>query len=719
MKKLVLAIALALALPGVAHAGLVTIVARDVPLGPRGLASAAGPARFDMLGVHWRGAGTVSYRVRSSSGRWSPWRLVDDDSGPDLGSPERHSGWRDGALDWVGASDDVRFRTAGAVTRLRAYYVSSKVTTRATRSLSMAGSPAIVPRSGWEADETIKRAPPRYAPALRMAIVHHTAGSNSYTPAQAAAIVRGIEIYHVKANGWNDIGYNLLIDRFGTVYEGRAGGVDRNVIGAHSLGFNSGTVGVALIGDFQTATPPPAMVNALENVLAWRLDVAHVDPLSQVVYTSAGNSRFRAGKVVTLPAISGHRDTGPTDCPGNVVYALLPEIRSRVATIGLPKLYSPVVSGSLSSTVRFQARLSSSRAWTVTVTDAFGSVVARRTVTGATVDWTWNAASAGPGPFGWSITAGAAVRPATGKLGRGLLLAPPTSTTSPVPQLLPAAPPKPAKAKPVVALGLLSALSVAPALISPAPDGSGGSVSVSITLSAPAKVTARLTGGPTPLALFSATEPAGTSSFGADLGAVPDGHYQVEATARFKSGNVATGSVPVVVDRSVTGYTVTPLFSPNGDGVNDAAAVSFSLTQSLPVQVLIERFGAVVATVFAGQLGPGPQSITWDGTSFGSRVPDGDYQAVTVLGAGNGVSTYSAPITIDTTPPALTLLDPATLSFQLSEPATIALTVNGQQIGGAEPAGQFTLPLPPDPVASISAQATDVAGNTSAPVTYP
>src|SRR5262249_45687714 len=146
---------------------------------------------------------------------------------------------------------------------------------------------------------------------------------------------------------------------------------------------------------------------------------------------------------------------------------------------------------------------------------------------------------------------------------------------------------------------------------------------------------------------------------------------------------------------------------------------SCSRTQSVPVQVLIERFGVVVATVFAGQLGPGPQTITWDGTSAGARVPDGDYQAVTVLGAGNGVSTYSAPMTVDTTPPTLTLLDPTTLRFQLSEPATVALTVNGQQIGGAEPAGEFTLPLPPDPVASISAQATDVAGNRSAAVTYP
>src|SRR5262249_15778672 len=155
-----------------------------------------------------------------------------------------------------------------------------------------------------------------------------------------------------------------------TVYEGRAGGLERNVIGAHSLGFNTGTVGVALIGDFQKVAPPPAMEAALVKVLAWRLDIAHLDPLSQVVYTPSGNPKFRAGKVGTLRAISGHRDTNPTECPGAVAYGLLPEIRTRVSKTGLPKLYSPVVSGSLASTVRFQARLSSWRPWTITVTDA-------------------------------------------------------------------------------------------------------------------------------------------------------------------------------------------------------------------------------------------------------------------------------------------------------------------------------------------------------------
>src|SRR5207247_7265717 len=125
------------------------------------------------------------------------------------------------------------------VTQPRADDLSSKGTSAPKRSLSVAGSPAIVPRVDWQADEKIVRAHPLYAPTLKLAVVHHTAGTNSYTPAEAPAIVRGIEVYHVKGNGWNDIGYNFLIDRYGTVYEGRGGGMTRNVIGAHALGFNT------------------------------------------------------------------------------------------------------------------------------------------------------------------------------------------------------------------------------------------------------------------------------------------------------------------------------------------------------------------------------------------------------------------------------------------------------------------------------------------------
>ena len=90
----------------------------------------------------------------------------------------------------------------------------------------------------------------RYAADVRFAIVHHTAGRNDYTRAEAAAIVKGIQLFHVQGNGWNDIGYNFLVDRFGTIYEGRFGGVDRNVVGAHALGFNTGSVGIALLGTY-------------------------------------------------------------------------------------------------------------------------------------------------------------------------------------------------------------------------------------------------------------------------------------------------------------------------------------------------------------------------------------------------------------------------------------------------------------------------------------
>ena len=122
----------------------------------------------------------------------------------------------------------VEFRPRGAVTRLRAYDALVARHDRCRRGDAVgAGTPTIVPRSGWGADEEIVRAKPRSPRRVRLAVVHHTAGTNSYTRAQAAAIVRGIEVYHVQGNGWNDIGYNFLVDRFGTVYEGRGGGIDQ------------------------------------------------------------------------------------------------------------------------------------------------------------------------------------------------------------------------------------------------------------------------------------------------------------------------------------------------------------------------------------------------------------------------------------------------------------------------------------------------------------
>ena len=714
-----LLLAVALVAPTAARAGGVTMVVRDVPLGPRTFQSAAAPIRFNMLGLHWQGSGSVEFRARSLAGQWQRWQSADAfrDDGPDSGSPEEKRGWRLGDLDWTGAADRVQFRVRG-VERLRAYYLWSQPKKPAPRTLSLEGSPTIVARSAWEADEKITRSAPHYARTLELAIVHHTAGSNAYTPSQAAAIVRGIEVYHVKGNGWNDIGYNFLVDRYGTVYEGRAGGIERNVIGAHSQGFNTGTVGVALIGNHSAAPPTRAEQDALVRLLAWRLDVGHVDPLSLVVDTSTGNGKFRAGKVVTLGAISGHRDTGPSECPGNRVYVLLPAIARRVARTGLPKLYSVTVSGALGGRIRFQGRLSAALPWTVTVTTAAGKVVARGDGRSSSVDWTWDSARAGKGPFRWQIDAGPNLLPAQGSMGAIVLPGPaptpvPVAPSAPVPAPPPSAP----------ASALVSGLTVTPAMLTPAIDGTGISATVVFTLAAAAEVTvmvAASTGGPPLLGLLSARVPAGQSTYQWDIGILANGRYKLAVAAQGSGGAAVVQTADVTVDRTLGSFVASPAsFSPNGDGVADTIGLSFLLTQPAAVQVTVQRGGATVATVWSAQVVPGLQVIGWDGTSGGVRLPDGEYVAV-VTGTGPlGTVSLLQPIAIDTTPPVLTLLDGLSLRFDLSEPASVAVVVNGQAVVVSQPRGTFSIPWTAGPVTSFTAQARDTAGNAGSIVTWP
>ena len=169
---------------------------------------------------------------------------------------------------------------------------------------------------------------------MRFAIVHHTAGRNDYSRAEAAAIVKGIQLFHVQGNGWNDIGYNFLVDRFGTIYEGRFGGIDRNVVGAHALGFNTGSVGIALLGTYGDAKPSAAAQDAIARLIAWRLDLAHVDPTSFLTFISGGSERYANGIPVLLSAVSGHRDTGFTECPGNALYSRLGTIAASARALG-------------------------------------------------------------------------------------------------------------------------------------------------------------------------------------------------------------------------------------------------------------------------------------------------------------------------------------------------------------------------------------------------
>ncbi len=192
--------------------------------------------------------------------------------------------------------------------------------------------PPIVTRKQWGADESWRRSSPSYAP-VKMAFVHHTDNGNDYTQAQAPALVRGIYAYHARTLGWNDVGYNFLIDRFGTVYEGRYGGITRGVVGAQVLGFNTGSTGVSIMGTFSKVAPPVAAVTALEQLLAWKLSLSGLDPMATARLACDVTQKFKAGSTVTFPVIAGHRDANYTDCPGNQLYALLPAIRSAVATL--------------------------------------------------------------------------------------------------------------------------------------------------------------------------------------------------------------------------------------------------------------------------------------------------------------------------------------------------------------------------------------------------
>ena len=461
--RLLLACLAALAFPGAALADT-TITSRDVPLrGERTLAGST-PKRFDLVGLHWQGSGSVWFRARSTAGRWTAWQPAapEAEDRPDRAARERsRPGWRVGNPWWVGPSDAIEYRTRGDVRRLRTWFVRSDPESVPLRTLAIAGSPPIVPRATWRADEKIRRAGPSYADQLRFAVVHHTAGRNGYTAAEAAAIVRSIQVYHVKGNGWNDIGYNFLVDRFGKVYEGRFGGVDRAVVGAHAEGFNTGSVGVAVIGDFGAAALPPAASDAVAKLLAWRLDVAHVDPRSTLSFLSNGNARFARGLPVFLRAVSGHRDTGFTSCPGNVVHGLLDRISGDAQRIGLPKIYAPTATGAVGRPVRFRARLSTALQWTVEVIDSSGTQVATGTGFGSAVDWTWDATSATPASYRWRIAAGPTATPASGTLGR-------VAPSGPL---------------------VLTGVAADPETISPNDDGQADAATVTYTLSAPATVT--------------------------------------------------------------------------------------------------------------------------------------------------------------------------------------------------------------------------------------
>lgn len=193
--------------------------------------------------------------------------------------------------------------------------------------------PGIVTRKGWGADESLRERAFAYTSTVKAAFVHHSATGNNYTCAQAPSVLRSIYRYHVKSSGWRDFGYNFAVDKCGNIYEGRAGGVSKAVLGAHTLGFNTNSMGIAVLGTYSSKNPPAAAVNAIAKLTAWKLGLFGRNPKGKVTLVSGGSGKYKKGAKAKLHVISGHRDGFATECPGIRLYKKLGTARTSSAKL--------------------------------------------------------------------------------------------------------------------------------------------------------------------------------------------------------------------------------------------------------------------------------------------------------------------------------------------------------------------------------------------------
>jgi hypothetical protein len=339
-----------------------------LPVGRRGAAprlEAREVRRFSYVGLTWSDSRTrlsapVQVRARSAAAhRWGSWiDLTPSDDGPDVAGATRGGT----AGEWVGDSDGIEWRVHGvlaaplpdgarldlvdpgrpaaqALPRMEpaAFVVApspgvpqmrtSPVRTSAG-DVATPAPPSMVSRAEWGADESLRRQAPSYAGEVKAVFVHHTVSSNTYSCNDSASLIRSMYAYHTLGQGWNDLGYNFVVDRCGTVFEGRYGGAARPVIGAHTLGFNTDTTGIAVMGTFTSAGASPEVLVAVARVAAWKLSLDGAGPNELTTLTAgATDNRFTAGQGYTFDTISGHRDGYATECPGAALYAQLPTIR--------------------------------------------------------------------------------------------------------------------------------------------------------------------------------------------------------------------------------------------------------------------------------------------------------------------------------------------------------------------------------------------------------
>ncbi|HEY6797943.1 MAG TPA: N-acetylmuramoyl-L-alanine amidase, partial [Kineosporiaceae bacterium] len=503
-----------IALTGVDGGALGQLRAAAARTAPRGTSSAVvaptvltapqPTGRFDLVAVSWSHRGgpavtAVSVRVRQG-GTWSAWTALDPDGdGPDPGSPDAVQATRSAAPDstaplMTAGADGVQVRVDTATGTPPPGLTLDLVDggTSAADAGGAAGGgaggagpgpaataaaatpePQIIDRSAWGADESLVKAAPVVNASVRAIVLHHTDTLNSYTPEQAFAQVRSLYAFHTTVRGWNDVGYNFIVDRYGRVFEGRRGSITRAVMGAHAGGFNAQTLGIAVLGTFSTTRLPAAVENALVPLVAWKSAEFGVDPAGRTTLTSAGGSytRYAAGTRVPVYGLVGHRDVDSTECPGDAAYPRLPSLRTRAAALMVPDLVAPSLTGGPTSVagraVLFTATIPTRQRWWMTVTRMCGGEPVR-VVSGTSTDriaGSWDLRDAAghpvpPGPYRVTVTSSSPVG-SVPPFGQDVeVLATPESLASAAPPWGPAGPPSPLRAA------------------APGPPGTPGSVAV-------------------------------------------------------------------------------------------------------------------------------------------------------------------------------------------------------------------------------------------------
>ena len=304
---------------------------------------------FVLVGVEWQGDPDAQIQIRAGGlygGPHSPWALASV-LGHESGYGETAAYALMGEAVWVGRSqmlqlrsnvnlDAVRVHLVGAESAGPLAAVASSLPMVNTGLAAGPGQPPIIARDAWGAG-----LPPHATPSygsIKLAFVHHSVQGNSYSAAEVPAMLRSIYHYHVYSRGWNDIGYNFAVDRFGRIWEARAGGVDQSVMGAQAGGYNLESTGAVLLGDFGSTLPTTAARDSMSHLIAWKMAL-HGQPVTgdvtvEVDPVDAFYTRFKPGQKVSLPRVAAHRDGCTTDCPGNdMYYAGMPPLRSAVAAL--------------------------------------------------------------------------------------------------------------------------------------------------------------------------------------------------------------------------------------------------------------------------------------------------------------------------------------------------------------------------------------------------